>query len=326
MSKKDRPLIVHHEATLPPQQILDLFKISFHNELYETDQLNLQKYIQIVKSNLYDRDYISAFDMEIKRIAYCCRWSSFRAIAYASLFASLTPVKSIIQCQSLLTTNTENIIHSEENSILCIGGGACGELISIASIFAPSRNYASKYLRNDIQNPQSKLTIYLVDIADWSQIISRISHAISSNWLYDYSKNFIINFLHKDVLTLSPSELNLRKLNLITLLFTTNELFMKDKSTAIKLLQMFSQNCKSGCYLLIVESAGSYSHITVGSKKFPIQFLIDTILLGTKENKFEGDWELIDQTDSKWYRYQNSLDYPINLENMRFFYRLYMKK
>lgn len=76
----------------------------------------------------------------------------------------------------------------------------------------------------------------------------------------------------------------------------------------------------------MAESAGSYSHITVGSKKFPVQFLIDTILAG-KPTSGDGAWEIIEQEESCWYRINaNEVDYPIKLENMRFFYRLYRKK
>lgn len=64
----------------------------------------------------------------------------------------------------------------------------------------------------------------------------------------------------------------------------------------------------------------------VGSKKFPVQFLVDMILVG-KQGANDGDWEIVEQNESCWYRInQKEVEYPMKLENMRFFYRLYRKK
>lgn len=100
----------------------------------------------------------------------------------------------------------------------------------------------------------------------------------------------------------------------------------KKRKETIKFLQLLNSNCRQGSLLLIAESAGSYSHIKIGDKNFPVQFLIDTILVG-KPGLNNGSWEIISQSDSSWYRInQKEVDYPMKLENMRFFYRLYIKK
>lgn len=145
-------------------------------------------------------------------------------------------------------------------------------------------------------------------------------------WLFDHADDLDVQFLNLNVLKMSTKELKLPSLDLITLLFTTNELFMEDKAGSIRFFQKLNQECTSGCHLLIAESAGSYSHITVGTKKFPIQFLIDTLLLGKRGEEANGAWDLIDENDSIWYRGKDDIDYPLKVENMRFFYRLYKKK
>lgn len=74
--------------------------------------------------------------------------------------------------------------------------------------------------------------------------------------------------MNEDVLNANhDSSLQLNSLDLITLLFTTNELFSEDKAKSIRFFQALD-NCQPGAHLLIAESAGSYSHITVGTKKF----------------------------------------------------------
>ncbi|CAR28392.1 hypothetical protein ZYGR_0S00200 [Zygosaccharomyces rouxii] len=300
-------LPVHHGDTLPPQEVIDLFKRTFSHELYE-DLANVRELVQKVKSDLYNRDYTAAFDDNAKRVAYCCRWSPARAVAYTSLFAQLEPINQVVRCQ----------LQGGDQRVLCVGGGAGGELVALASLFTPSRH---------VRTPSNEgLQIHLVDIYDWTNVVSRLQDQINTNWLYNGQSRFCnMEFTSNDILKMDPGQLQLNQLNLITLLFTTNELFSQDKSGSIKFLQSLTTHCQRGCLLLITESAGSYSHITVGSKKFPIQFLIDTVLLGKRGQDNHGNWTLVDQSDSIWYRGDPDMDYPLKLENMRCFYRLYRK-
>ena len=162
----------------------------------------------------------------------------------------------------------------------------------------------------------------IVDIADWSTVVSNLSAHIKSKWVYK-PESFNASFLHKDILSL---ELDYSTMDLVTLLFTTNELFCEKRSETVKFLQRLNSQCRSGSLLLIAESAGSYSHITIGSKKFPVQFLVDTILVG-KPDANDGAWEIVQLSESCWYRVDTrEVTYDMKLENMRFFYRLYRKK
>ncbi|AET37735.1 25S rRNA (uracil2843-N3)-methyltransferase Ecym_1512 [Eremothecium cymbalariae DBVPG len=340
MSKQpSHSLPVHHKDTLPPQQILDLFKVVFKQELYESDEQQLSNEIQIVKSDLYNRDYISAFNTASKRAAYCCRWSPSRAVAYASLFATLTPVADILAGSNFAAANVKSSAvgrcHSTSfgsqpedltNNILCIGGGAGGELVALVSAFTLSRDFNSKFQKKIPCSNQNRLSITLVDISNWEDIIQRLNDSINTNWLHEQSKFLNVEFKNDDILKIPLADLQLPRLDLITSLFTTNELFLENRVSAVRLFQKLNTHCTSGCLLLIVESAGSYSHITIGSRRFPIQFLIDTLLLGKPGEQEKGNWELLSKDDSLWYRGDANLSYPMKLENMRVFYRLYRKK
>ncbi|SCU79125.1 LAME_0A07338g1_1 [Lachancea meyersii CBS 8951] len=308
-----KTLPAHHEASLSPQDILDLFKVTFEQQLYLNDRQVLSDDIQNVKTELYNRNYAAAFDTAEKRIAYCCRWSSSRAIAYSSLFCHLQAVRELIQ-------------ECPDCEILSIGGGAGGELVSIASIFAPSIDFNAKYSTKETDAESRSLKVRVVDLANWTAEVEKLTESIQKSWLFDHAADLKIQFLNTDILKATSQDLNLPSLNLITLLFTTNELFMAEKAATIRFFQKLNQDCHSGCHLLIVESAGSYSHITVGSKKFPIQFLIDTLLLGKRGQESTGAWDLVQEHDSLWYRAKDEVDYPLKIENMRFFYRLYRKK
>lgn len=289
------------EYSMLSTDLLNLFRTTFRY-LFESEQL--EAYIQIVKGDLYNRDYLKAFSDDDRRMAYCCRWTPSRALAYSSLFSSLEEIRELIR--------------ESDSHVLSIGGGAGGELIALASLFASSKDFLNK------DQEEFNMEVDLFDIADWSRIVKKLSEEVSSKWLYNAPDSLKVNFKYGDILSMDDEyKSKIPQLDLITLLFTTNELFASDKAKSIRFFQLLS-NCKKNAYLLITESAGSFSHITVGTKKFPIQFLIDTILLG-KDGQ-SGNWELINQSDSCWYRCEPKLEYPLKLENMRFFFRLYRKK
>jgi 25S rRNA (uracil2843-N3)-methyltransferase len=75
----------------------------------------------------------------------------------------------------------------------------------------------------------------------------------------------------------------------------------------------------------IVDSP-TYSVVEVAGKKFPASFLVDRLPGLEKVWEVESEWfryEIIDYTD---IRVEKELDYPIQLENMRYFGRLMKKK
>lgn len=289
------------DYSLPPTKLIDLF---LENFTYILASDNLGEMIQTVKAELFNRDYLSAFNSDDKRFAYVARWSPARALAYSSLFASLAPIRQLFEDPN------------KKSHVLCVGGGAASEVVGLASVFCR--------LKQPNGGTPSSLHMDVIDIADWSGIVNSLSNYVKQKWLYDEEK-LSTKFLLGDVLNETADTLQLSKLDLVTLLFTTNELFCEKKAETIRFLHSLSAHCQQGALLLITESAGSYSHITVGQKQFPVQFLIDTILVG-RPGVEDGPWEIVDQSESCWYRISGDLPYPVKLENMRFFYRLYQKK
>lgn len=286
---------INNARAKPSQEILDLFKVQF-KEVLLSEELN--GVVQQIKKALYDRDYLQAFpENGLTNKYYLVRWTPSRSLAYAAVFNYFDPI------YDLLTTRNSRV--------LSVGGGAAGELVGLAAVYA-------RALESRKDMPELEITI--VDISDWKLELLLIYLYVQENWLN--GSGFKYQFAQQDILDMDIKQ-SLESTDLITLLFTTNELFLENKAKATALLQKFNRHCARGTYLLILESAGSYSHIQVGSKMFPIQFLVDTLLLG--RNRTGGAWRLMDSEESCWYRNEKNLDYPMKLENMRFFYRLYQK-
>ncbi|CAN3375234.1 hypothetical protein DIURU_001064 [Diutina rugosa] len=284
------------EECIEPEKVIEMFKTCLADILESED---LQDVIQEVKGDLYRRDYLVAFDDDEKRYAYASRWTPSRAIAYASLFGSLEQITELFKS------------NDGQRKALCVGGGAAGELVGLGAVYARQKQL----------NPQCPaLSVDLVDIANWKNVVASLYNNMSS-WFYDPSQ-FTTKFMKNDILS---SSISFSDYDLITVLFTTNELFTEKRKETIGFLSRLSAQCKPGSLLLMAESAGSYSHIEVGSKKFPVQMLIDMVLLG-KKGEDNGAWEVVDQSESCWYRVRGELNYPMKLENMRFFYRLYKHK
>lgn len=287
------------------REIISLFADGFSSTLESPD---LEKTIQHVKGRLFDRDYLAAFGCPEYLFAYFVRWSPARALAYRDLFCKTQPIHDLFEQKE-----PGSVV-----SVVSIGGGAGAEIVALASI---------ALLESSSVNIQCRLTA--IDIADWSPVVQQAQQYIERIWFpWNERKRaanssslppFTVDFVHGDVLdTGSHNQVPWATTDLITCMFTTNELFAENKRGTVQLLQRLNTECKSGALLLIVESAGSYSEIQIGNKKFPVQFLI--------KHTLQSSWDEIVATDSQWYRLPANVSYKLSLENTHFFIRLYRHK
>lgn len=173
-------------------------------------------------------------------------------------------------------------------NVLCIGGGAGAEIAALSSF----------------QN----LNVTTVDRADWEPVIRPLTDTLGVK----------VEMICGTALDLP---FDAAKFDVITSLFTTNELFSESRAGTVKMIQQLSQNCKPGCLFVVVESAGSYSHININGKQFPMHFLLDHTF------RTQG-WDTVDETNSEWFRLPADLEtaYPYKLENMRYLLRVYRHK
>jgi len=222
--------------------------------------------------------------------------------------------------------------------------------------------------------------ITLVDIADWSEISTSLHTALTSPpKLSPYASDaaraaakplisasrFHARFIQQDVISPECSITSLLSSSspppttsapspqtLVTLMFTLNELYTTSVPRTQRFLLGLTMALHPGALLLVVDSPGSYSTVTVNSseKRYPMLWLLEHTLFTTAPNTLsklneesEGNetgmsklrkelqnepkpcWERVVSEESKWFRLPEGLSYPIELENMRFQMHLYRR-
>ncbi|KAI9701338.1 MAG: hypothetical protein M1820_006560 [Bogoriella megaspora] len=334
---KPKPLykIKSHEVQ---QKSLDIFQAAFGNS-FDSDFLTT---LQEIKGHLYNRDFAQAFGTEEYLRVYAARWSPSRALGYLQIFSDILSELFIPLSQSkLLSGETKSEDTAKQDApvkVTCLGAGAGAELVALAAHLNIA--YANSEIK--IEKP---VEVTLVDIADWSTVVRDLYNSITqplilSNYALAAAKtnntpvvaadSFCYNFVREDVLQLGSVELRglVEDASLITLMFTLNELYSTSLSLTQRFLLRLTECVPPGAVLLVVDSPGSYSTITLNGneKKYPMHWLLDHTLVPIPgSSKEAARWEKSITDESKWFRLSDTLKYPIELENMRYQLHLYRR-
>jgi 25S rRNA (uracil2843-N3)-methyltransferase len=328
------------------QLLLNIFKDSFADR-FATD---IKPLLQEVKGHLYNRDFATAFGKSEYLEAYAARWSASRALGYAELFwdlrAYIWPKQTNSECKDGETDGMETI--QKWNSIF-LGGGAGAELVALAGV----QKMISDNERHGHSVKTTSMKVEAYDMADWTLVINELARQSTqapplskyasaavqaANVALIDSSSFDVTFHQQDILKVDTSILtaSVENASLVTLMFTLNELY----STSLPLTQKFLLNLTSslaaGALLLVVDSPGSYSTVKLNGaeKEYPMQWLLDHTLLSAggasaaerkEKAKEDAQWEKIYEDGSRWFRLAPTLQYPIELENMRMQVHLYRK-
>ncbi|CAO3676782.1 unnamed protein product [Umbelopsis ramanniana] len=243
--------------------------------------------LQSIKQAFYIRDYVSIFTTPSNLPVYTAAYIPGRALCYYEIFRSHTQLLRLL---------------AKSSRIYLPGSGSGSELIGMSA--------AMLHVPPTKQNVQ----LYMQDIGDWSEVLDRLEESVRHQWKLD-SNQLQCSYEQGDVLEPSPRRDQLiQKADLITFMFVMNELFV-NKAKSMALIQSLVSNMKKGAYLLVVDSAGSFSHLKIGDQTYMIYTLLDAI----------KSLEKVISEDSKWYRYPAHLQYPLDIQNMRYFLRLYRK-
>ncbi|EFW21010.1 hypothetical protein D8B26_002720 [Coccidioides posadasii str. Silveira] len=340
----------------------------------QTPSLSLAEQIQAIKAHLYRRDFVKAFteaDGDALR-AYALRWSAGRALGYAAVFWGL---------KELLFAEVGGVdvlcVGGGAGAEIMALAGVWRALWEEWREGRLSERFSGLELGDvgDCENLSfgvAGLRVTAVDIADWSGVVERLeagmrSKSVPSPKLCPVpllpaeedggSAPFSVGFRKQDVLSLSEDDI--RNLlypaasrpetalgtTLVTLMFTLNELFSTSIPKTVSFLLRLADVLKPGAILLIVDSPGSYSTVSLGSKanspqeapdadetspssqrKYPMRFLLAHTLLSVAQEK----WECVLSDESRWFRRdRDALMYHvgegIGLEDMRYQIHVYRR-
>ncbi len=328
------------------QPILNIFRDTL---LTASLTANLKSLLQEIKGHLYNRDFKAAFGRPEYLEAYAARWSPTRALGYLDIFRD-------IWHHVRAASDTENGNCSDETGndgsgkvfrITCLGGGAGAELVAFGALVRllerrsqSSPDDGEEGISIDLETQTVPLHIKLIDIAPWAHVIDSLLSGITnppilspyasaaaraSNRSLAASSVFNAEFLQHDLLAVDANTLAslLEGSHLVTCMFTLNELYKSVPQTQRLLLDL-TKCLSAGSILLVVDSPGSFSTVTINGveKKYPMHWLLDHALL---RGQTPARWEKLVTEESRWFRLPDGLKYPIELENMRYQMHLYRK-
>ncbi|RCH80714.1 hypothetical protein CU097_004059, partial [Rhizopus azygosporus] len=270
-SIKEKPKAAYDKAALkerwkilgnePEQNILSMIRKACMNTFARND---FMKTLQTIKASFVQRDYEGIFTEATNLEVYAAAYVPGRALCYYEIFTRPQLLKFLMK----------------RSQLYCVGSGSGSELAAIAA--AMTRVPAER----------QKVKLVMQDIGDYESVLASFENTIREKWSIS-EEQLECTYEKGDVLDPNNAVIQQRlaQADLITFMFVMNELFVK-KAAALALIKTMVQSMKKGAHLLVVESAGSFSHLKVGNKLYMVYMLLDAI----------QDLELVIGEDSRWYR------------------------
>lgn len=348
------------------QKLLGVFATAFASLLsLESLTSTLQPLLQQVKQHLYNRAFDEAFGRLEYLEAYAARWSPSRALCYAQIFREVIDYIDVnIGQRPVPPVDAMPLEHTSKLKTVCLGGGAGAEVCALAGLYSLLINQ-SGIAQNNGDDERPSMQVTAIDMAKWNAVLESLRHALTTppplskyassaakaaNVEVIHPSAFDLDFFQFDLLKTATSETltecfcePIRGANLITLMFTLNELYTVSVPAAQQFLFELTSAARTGSLLLVVDSPGSYSTVTINGqdKRYPMHWLMDHTLLSTMEKVAEHDgtadvnaaraatttpqWEKLVTDESRWFRLPDGLRYPLELENMRYQMHLYRR-
>ena len=288
--------------------------------------------LQQVKGHLYNRAFSTAFGKQEYLRVYASRWSPSRALAYLQI---LRDVQHLVLADDAVRQADDGGMRK----LVSLGGGAGAELVAIAGWLSTIREADDNH----------RIEAHFLDVAAWDMTvqelrrravippeISRYASAAAkeANRALLSDESFAVQYSQQDLLHWDEhsQRATLANAKLVTLMFTLNELYSTSMQKTQNFLKQLTWVMSPGEFLLVVDSPGSYSTVSINGaeKKYPMQWLLDFTLLEAPQIDMHGQggpakWQKVMSDESRWFRLLEGLQYPIELENMRYQIHLYRK-
>ncbi|KAI9351324.1 hypothetical protein BDR26DRAFT_850881 [Obelidium mucronatum] len=258
-----------------------------------------------IKALFVQRDYLAIFTDTALLDVYVAEYSPSRALCYHSLFTDSQPLREALKAAA---------------SVYCVGSGSGGELVGIAAAIHSIK-------------PDQHITIHSQDIADYSSALVPVEAALRAEFkdVPITTETSVFNILSDDPAHVQLKTACIANADIITSFFILNELLANSKKEFVQFVKLLVTGMKKGALLVVVDSAGSFSEVSVGSRKgkqtesgSSIDSPTPTYMVYNLLDAIQA-FEILEKSDSRWYRYPEGLYYPIKLNNMRHFFRIYRK-
>lgn len=360
-SSPSTPEPVIQEQFLPvelQQLILDVFQRTFPaSEDFET----LKPMLRAINTALLQEDLQTAFGTREYREGYALRWSPSRSLAYANVLAWICDqrreddwVKRLLDY--LMSAQTDHEPQKAATAV-CFGGNAA-EVMAFAALLRHLRSDAAGKPESEQCSDQTEqrkeplLKIHIVDIADWSSVVSALETGLTtppplskyasataraSNAALLSSHALDVTFTCVNILDFTTDDLRSMigpEPTLISFLLTLNDLYSTSVSKTTALLRKLETALPRGSLLLVLDSPGaSYEVVVAGRREanqsdgrrqsFQMSWLLDRALMQRSPKDEEGTetpplWEKLVDEGTKHHMLEDKLRYPVSLENIKF--------
>ncbi|KAJ1979175.1 hypothetical protein H4R34_002930 [Dimargaris verticillata] len=294
----------------PEQVILNVIRLACAPTIADPD-FGIK--LRAIKHAFAERDFDRVFQTTENLPIYTAQYIPGRVLCYYQLITREPAIMAILR---------------QRPSIFCMGGGAGSELMALA---AASLNLPTKKMPNSSSsncaaetstippsppNPLRPIICHTQDYVDWRPVLASLESTARSVWKIP-PEWLQTEFTMGDLLFLDQDlEQRIGNADLVTAMFVMNELFTLDKQRAMKLVHTIVKALRPGKHLLLVDSAGSFSHVQIGSNTYMVYTIFDSLRNALRP---------VVTHSNVWYRYPLHLRYPLKLDNMQYYVRLYQK-
>jgi len=172
-------------------------------------------------------------------------------------------------CYKQVLTGLERIRDAEY--VYCLGGGNGAEMMAIGSTLKKCK------------------VIHVQDMTDY-QLLNDLSKNNKGHYMLETS---VFDLTSETFRMIGP----VSEAHLITACFLFNEIINTNKKGFVKIIQTLIANMKDGSFLLVIDSAGSFSEASVGGNVHMLFKFLDNL----------KNFEILEQSDSRWFRFFKGL-------------------
>lgn len=325
------------------QTFLDLLANHFQTTLNDPAY---GKKLQAVKGHFFRREYAKVFEDSDACIVYSVRYLPSRALSYAELF-NREPILDLLYPPPAPRRPSEKCLHIPDKplkKIVSVGAGVGSELCALHLLNQRQRLQLGSEDEDWKRVLDTAVELDVVDSADYGPFLNDLNNRLNASSRDNHNETqgrplVEFNYHREDILKWSESPAFaglLAETTLLTFMFVFNELFAVSKILTMRMIAAIAKNMAKGSHVLLIESAGELSQVKLdpnptsyGSQvKFTEAELVEEERKGLMVYKFWDHlpgFERVLAEDRAWYRLHPNLKYPLEMENVGYFVRLYRK-